>query len=81
MTKKKNTFTISTFTERGARSLRRYYEKAGYEFISVEIKPDNVLQVFKDLKDTPALGTASLIKAGKGKKAASPRVSKKKTKK
>jgi len=47
-TKKKETFTITTFTEHGARSLKRIYENAGYKFVKSEVTPDKVYLTFED---------------------------------
>lgn len=42
------TFTVTTFTERGARSLKRIYENAGYKFIKSEVTPDRVFLTFEN---------------------------------
>jgi hypothetical protein len=44
----KETFTVTTFTERGARSLKRIYEGAGYKFVKSEITPDQVFLTFEN---------------------------------
>ncbi len=48
--KKIKTFTISTFTERGARSLKKVYEGAGFKFVKSEITPNKVFLTFEDNK-------------------------------
>lgn len=44
---KKEKFTITTFTERGAKSLKGIYEKAGYKFIKSKVTPDRVFLTFE----------------------------------
>jgi len=44
----KETFEIGSFTERGALSLRKIYERAGYKFISHRIdKNELIMQKFQ----------------------------------
>lgn len=45
---KKEQFTVSVFTERGAISHRKIYERAGYKFIKSEVTPDKVFLTFED---------------------------------
>jgi hypothetical protein len=45
---KKEQFTVSVFTERGAISHKKIYEKAGYKFIKSEVTPDKVFLTFED---------------------------------
>ncbi len=47
-TTKKEKFTVTTFTERGALSLKKIYERAGYKFIKSEVTPDKVFLTFED---------------------------------
>lgn len=42
------TFTISTFTERGASTVKKTYERAGYRFVKSEVTPDQVFLTFVD---------------------------------
>ena len=45
----KETFEIGSFTERGALSLRKIYERAGYKFISHRVgKNELIMQKFRD---------------------------------
>jgi hypothetical protein len=44
----KANFTVTTFTERGARSLKGVYERAGYKFIKSKVTPDRVFLTFED---------------------------------
>lgn len=44
----KGKFTVSVFTERGARSLKKIYEGAGYKFVSSKVTPDKVFLTFQD---------------------------------
>jgi hypothetical protein len=41
-------FTVSVFTERGALSHKKIYEKAGYKFVSSKVTPDKVFLTFQD---------------------------------
>jgi len=41
-------FTVSVFTERGAISHRKIYEKAGYKFIKAESKLDKIWLTFEE---------------------------------
>ena len=45
---KKEQFTVSVFTERGAISHKKIYEKAGYKFIKSKVTPDKVYLTFED---------------------------------
>ncbi len=45
---KKETFTVTTFTERGAIALRKSYEKVGYKLVKSEVTPDKVFLTFED---------------------------------
>ena len=46
----KETFEVGSFTERGAKSLRRIYEKAGYKFISHRMDDKGlIMQKFQSL--------------------------------
>lgn len=46
----KETFEVGSFTERGAKSLRRIYEKAGYKFISHRLDEKGlIMQKFQSL--------------------------------
>lgn len=47
---KKETFTVTTFTERGAIALRKSYEKVGYKLVKSEVTPDQVFLTFEDIK-------------------------------
>lgn len=49
--KKVETFTVSVFTERGAISHKKIYEKAGYNFVKSEVTPDKVFLTFEDKMD------------------------------
>jgi len=42
------TFTVTTFTERGAITLKKTYERAGYKFVKSKVTPDQVFLTFKD---------------------------------
>lgn len=44
----KSQFTVTTFTERGARALKKTYERAGYTFVKSKVTPDKVHLTFKD---------------------------------
>lgn len=44
----KSTFTVTTFTERGAIALKKTYERAGYKFVSSKVTPDQVFLTFED---------------------------------
>lgn len=45
----KETFEIGSFTERGALSLRKIYERAGYKFVSHRVgKNELIMQKFRD---------------------------------
>lgn len=46
--KTKETFTVTTYTERGARALKKTYEKFGYVFVKSKITPDKVFLTFED---------------------------------
>lgn len=46
--KKAETFTVSVFTERGAISHKKIYEKAGYKFVKSNVTPDKVFLTFED---------------------------------
>lgn len=46
--KKTETFTVSVFTERGAISHKKIYEKAGYKFVGSKVTPDKVFLTFED---------------------------------
>lgn len=45
---KRETFTVSVFTERGAQSHKKIYEKAGYKFVKSKVTPDKVFLTFED---------------------------------
>ena len=45
----KKTFTVTTFTERGAVVLRKTYERAGYKLIKSKVTPDQVFLTFEDI--------------------------------
>lgn len=45
---KRETFTITTFTERSAISLKKTYEKFGYKFVKSKVTPDRVFLTFED---------------------------------
>ena len=47
----KKTFTITTFTEQGARTLRKTYERAGYVFVKSEVTEHQVFLTFEDTMD------------------------------
>lgn len=49
--KKTETFTVSVFTERGAISHKKIYEKAGYKFVKADVTPDKVYLTFEDKND------------------------------
>ena len=44
----KSQFTVTVFTERGARSHKKIYEKAGYKFVKAEVTPAQVFLTFED---------------------------------
>ena len=44
----KSTFTVTTFTERGAKALRKAYENVGYKMVKSKITPDRVFLTFED---------------------------------
>jgi len=44
----KKTFTVTTFTERGAIALKKTYERGGYRFVKSETTPDKVFLTFED---------------------------------
>ena len=44
----KSTFTVTTFTERGAITLKKTYERAGYKFVKSNVTPDKVFLTFED---------------------------------
>lgn len=46
--KAKEEFTVTTYTERGARALKKTYERAGYVFVKSKITPDKVFLTFED---------------------------------
>lgn len=48
MAKKAAKFTVTTFTERGARALKKTYERAGYKFVKSKITPDKVHLTFEE---------------------------------
>jgi hypothetical protein len=48
MAKKKEKFTVTTFTERGAVTLRKTYEKVGYKLVKSEVTPNRVFLTFED---------------------------------
>jgi len=45
---KKETFTVTTFTERGAIALKKTYERAGYKFVKSKVTPEKVFLTFED---------------------------------
>ena len=45
---KKETFTVSVFTKRGAMSHIKIYEKAGYKLVGTEITEHQVFMTFED---------------------------------
>jgi hypothetical protein len=45
---KAETFTVSVFTERGAISHKKIYERAGYKFVKSKVTPDKVFLTFED---------------------------------
>ena len=44
----KKQFTVTVFTERGARSHKKIYERAGYKFVKSKVTPDQVFLTFED---------------------------------
>lgn len=44
----KSQFTVTLFTERGARSHKAIYERAGYKFVKSKITPDQVFLTFEN---------------------------------
>lgn len=44
----KSTFTVTTFTERGAITLKKTYERAGYKFVKSKVTPDQVFLTFEN---------------------------------
>ena len=44
---KKETFTVSVFTERGAISHKKIYERAGYKFLKSRSTPDKIFLTFE----------------------------------
>jgi hypothetical protein len=47
----KSQFTVTVFTERGARSHKKIYENAGYKFVKSEVTPNQVFLTFEDNMD------------------------------
>ena len=47
----KSQFTVTTFTERGAKALRKAYENVGYKMVKSKITPDRVFLTFEDKLD------------------------------
>jgi hypothetical protein len=45
---KKEQFTVTTFTERGAIALKKTYERAGYKFVKSKVTPDKVFLTFEE---------------------------------
>lgn len=45
---KREQFTVSVYTERGAASHKKIYERAGYKFVKSKITPDRVFLTFED---------------------------------
>ena len=43
------TFTVTTFTERGAIALKKTYERAGYKFVKSKVTPDKVFLTFENI--------------------------------
>ena len=44
----KKQFTVTVFTERGAGSHKKIYERAGYKFVKSKVTPDQVFLTFED---------------------------------